>query len=179
MFTITTERPDEAGVIELLLDTCFGPNRFDKSSYGFRVDVAPDRRLCLVARAPDDSVVGTIRYWPIVIGMAAAPALLLGPLAVAESHRKAGVGAALMRTSLDMAAWSGDRLVVLVGDIAYYRRFGFTHATDLALVMPGETPERVLARSLRGDLPTDYRGLIQPRRLVRRLTGGDGLAAAA
>jgi len=167
MFTVTTERPEDAAPIETLLDACFGPNRFEKSSYRFRIDTAPDQRLCLVARSADGAVVGTIRYWPLAVGMTAAPGLLLGPLAVAEAYRKAGVGGALMWASLDMAAWSGDRLVILVGDIAYYRRFGFRHADEWAMIMPHEAPHRVLARPLQTGLPAAYRGFIHPRRSVR------------
>ena len=131
MFTITTERPEDGAAIGDLLDTAFGPFRDSKISYRYRAGVAPVANLKLVARDDNDEVVGTIRYWPIAVGHAARPGLLLGPLAVAAKARALGIGAALVRRTLDMAAWArrvaGRRSRVLpalrlrAGDAARHR----------------------------------------------------------
>jgi len=63
--------------------------------------------------------------------------------------RGAGVGAALMRGSMKRAADMGHRLVLLVGDLAYYARFGFQPAAPLGFVMPDEQPHRLLVAELR------------------------------
>ena len=65
------------------------------------------------------------------------PALLLGPLAVDPSLKGAGVGSALMRHAIAEAARLGHRAILLVGDAAYYRRFGFSSEKTGALSMPG------------------------------------------
>lgn len=49
----------------------------------------------------------------------------VAPLAVSTSHQRLGAGSALMRELLDRAEASGYPLVVLLGDPAYYGRFGF------------------------------------------------------
>ena len=52
-------------------------------------------------------------------------ALGLGPVAVLPPLQRAGTGSALIRTALAAATGAGEELVFLVGDPAYYRRFGF------------------------------------------------------
>jgi predicted N-acetyltransferase YhbS len=62
---------------------------------------------------------------------------LLGPLAVARSHRSLGIGARLMREALWRAAMLGHKAVLLVGDASYYARFGFEAAPTAGLDLPG------------------------------------------
>ena len=173
MFHLTTERPDDGQAIEALLDRAFGPGRRTKISYRFRHDVPPIAPLSRVARADADGrLLGTIRYWEIGIG--SKHGLLLGPIAVEPDLKGRGIGVALMRDTLDAAAWMGYSRVVLVGDIGYYARFGFAPASPLGLVMPGEKPERLLACALAKDAFRGIAGAIQPRRMLR----GGGLIAA-
>ncbi|HET6522779.1 MAG TPA: N-acetyltransferase [Geminicoccaceae bacterium] len=175
MFDITAERPEDGPVVDGLLDQAFGPGRRTKASYRYREDAAPERRLCLVARDDAGRLVGSIRHWPVVVGDAAAPALLLGPLAVDAARRGQGIGRALVWTSLGLAAAAGYRIVLLVGDLAYYRRFGFATA-PAELVMPGERSGRLLAAALAPGALGGVRGLIRAvphaGRCVRRRASG-------
>lgn len=149
MLDLTLETPADTPAIEALLDLAFGPDRLTKRSYHYRRNVARVDALCLVARDPGQpEIVGGIRYWPVTIGQMATPALLLGPLAIQPARRGTGVGAALMRRSLAMAEAAGHRVVVLVGDLAYYGRFGFSPAHPRGIFMAQEAPERVLATEL-------------------------------
>jgi predicted N-acetyltransferase YhbS len=168
MFTITTERAEDGPGIEDLLDRAFGPDRGAKISYRYRAGVPPIPYLQLVARDHDDTLVGTIRYWPILIGAKTHPALLLGPIAVEPARRGEGIGVALIQRSLDMAAWARHQRVLLVGDHAYYKQFGFAPATPLGIVMPDEKPERLLAFGLAAGAFDGVSGTIQPWRWVRR-----------
>lgn len=172
MFTITTERPEDGPAIDALLDDAFGPTRESKMSYRYRQDVAPVDDLKLVARDANDTLIGTIRYWPILVGAARKPGLLLGPLAVAQAWQAKGVGAALMRRSLDMAAWARHERVLLVGDYGYYERFGFRPAGAHGIVMPGENPARLLALPLAADALSGVAGPLQPARWLRG-SGGE------
>lgn len=166
MYQITTERPEDEAAIEQLLDKSFGANRQSKMSYRYREGIDPVPELKLVAR-DDDAVVGTLRFWPIEIGLARTPALLLGPLAVTPTRQGEGIGGALMRQGLDMAAWARHRIVVLVGDHGYYARFGFQPAWRHSLIMPGERMERLLVRGLVPEALAGVAGAIQPWRSVR------------
>ena len=163
MFDITAERPEDGPVIDDLLDQAFGPGRHAKASYRYREEVGPERALCLVVRDGEGRVVGSVRHWRVAIGEAGTPALLLGPLAVDAALRGRGIGRALVWRSLDMAAAAGHRIVLLVGDLAYYRRFGFAVAPP-DIVMPGERPERLLVATLAPGALDGVHGVIRPAR---------------
>jgi putative acetyltransferase len=64
------------------------------------------------------------------------PALALGPVAVAPHRQRVGHGTAVVQAALDAATELGERLVVVLGDPAFYRRFGFTRADRLGLTSP-------------------------------------------
>jgi predicted N-acetyltransferase YhbS len=176
MYTITTERPEDGPQIENLLDQSFGPLRHEKTSYRYRDGVAPIHSLGLVARA-EGQIVGTVRYWPV--DLAGAPPsiapLLLGPLAVDPFYRSQGIGLHLMHTSLDMAAWAGHPLAVLVGALDYYAKAGFTPADRFGITMPDEDPGRVLVKVLQTGTTTVPSGPVLPWRFVRRDGEGAGL----
>jgi putative acetyltransferase len=65
-----------------------------------------------------------------------SPALGLGPLSVDPAHQRSGVGSALVHAVLGGADALGEPLVVLLGDPAYYRRFGFRPASEVGIVAP-------------------------------------------
>jgi predicted N-acetyltransferase YhbS len=141
-----------AGAVERLYDDVFGPARFDKASYLFREGVDPVRELSWIA-LEGDRLVGAIRYWPILVGETGHSALLLGPLAIAQDRAGKGIGRALMFKTLDLAAQLGHDLVLLVGDVDYYKRFGFAPATPHGFVMPGETrPDRLQVAPLKDNV---------------------------
>jgi len=147
MITITGQLPEDLRAIDRILDKAFGPGREDKTSYAYRRDIAPVDGLSFVAR-DEDGIVGTIRFWPVVIGEDATPALLLGPLGVAPNRQSAGIGKALINHGHRTAKKLGHSLVLLVGDRGYYKRFGYSSASAHAVSMPGEGPSRLLAREL-------------------------------
>lgn len=141
---LVPEQPRDASEVEALYDLAFGPGRTALSSYRLRAGTDPVAGLSLVARdAPTAPVAGAIRYWPVRVG--SAPALLLGPVAVHPTHQGEGLGAALIRTSLDRAAATGWVRVMLIGDLPYYGRFGFRRLSDIAMPPP-TNPDRILGR---------------------------------
>ncbi len=151
-FTIKPETAALTGQVEQMLDAVFGPARFDKASYLFRQGVDPVPELSYVAMAGDE-VVGTIRYWPVLVGPTNHPALLLGPLGITPRLAGKGIGRTLTFRTLERAAEMGFDLVLLVGDVDYYKRFGFVPATPHGFVMPGEKrPERLQVAPLTRDV---------------------------
>lgn len=146
-FRIRDERPGDAPAREALLDAVFGPARFTKTCERLREGRAPAEGLSFAA-FDGGALVGTLRFWHVECGR--TPALLLGPLAVAGSHRAAGIGGALIAHGLRRATRLGHAGVVLVGDAPYYARFGFAAARAARLVMPGPVdPARLLGLELR------------------------------
>jgi putative acetyltransferase len=65
-----------------------------------------------------------------------APALGLGPVSVHPDHQRAGVGSALVYAVLGAAQALEEPLMALLGDPAYYSRFGFGPATALGITAP-------------------------------------------
>jgi predicted N-acetyltransferase YhbS len=160
------ERAGDAPAREALLDEAFGPDRFARTSESLRAGRSPARGLALVG-VHEGALVGTLRLWRVEAG--GVPALLLGPLAVARSHRALGVGGALTRMALARAAALGHRAVLLVGDAAYYERFGFSAAPAQGLDLPGPVERaRFLALELVPGALAGARGLVVPAGARRR-----------
>ncbi len=64
------------------------------------------------------------------------PALGLGPVSVLPARQRSGIGSALMHAVLGAADALDESLVGLVGDPAYYRRFGFVPAESVRVSAP-------------------------------------------
>ena len=133
-FAIRAERASDVVAREALLDTCFGEGRQMRTCQRLRDGRAPAAGLALSA-AGEGRLVGTVRLWHVSAGGVAA--LMLGPLAVEDSCRKLGVGAALMDDALAAARSRGHRAVILLGDAPYYARFGFSAEKTGELIQPG------------------------------------------
>src|SRR6202041_326514 len=120
--TILAETANDAQVIERLHERTFGPGSFVLSAYRIREHV--DHLLDLSFTAWIGTLlVGSVRQLPVVLGE--TKALLLGPLTDEPPFRSRGVGRALLERALRDAKAKGHRLVLLVGDDAYYSRVGF------------------------------------------------------
>jgi predicted N-acetyltransferase YhbS len=159
MVTIREEARRDIAAREVLLDMAYGASRFAKTSERLREGRMAVDGLSLVA-VDDGKIVGTVRLWHVTAGPGRA-ALLLGPLAVDPAHRNRGIGTALVRHAIARARLAGHRVIVLVGDAAYYGRFGFTAARTGELWMPGRfESDRLLALELRPDALAGSRGLI-------------------
>ena len=155
--TILAETSNDAQAIERLHERTFGPGRFALSAYRIREHV--DHLLDLSFTAWIGTLlVGSVRQLPVVIGN--TKALLLGPLTIEPPFRSRGVGRLLLERALADAKAKGHRLVLLVGDEAYYRRAGFKAVPQGRATMPG---------------PVDYNRL-----LVAELVDGafDGVSGA-
>ncbi len=125
-----------------------------KSSEKIRRDRVPAEGLAIVARDRQGHVIGTVRLWNIEAGVSRegrpVDALLLGPLAVDAAHEGKGIGSALMRAAMLEARRREHGAILLVGDAAYYERFGFFSDKAQHLVMPGPfARERFLGLELK------------------------------
>ena len=139
MIRIETESAGDVPARELLLDRVMPDSRHLKPSERLREGRLPAAGLALVAR-DGDRLVGSVRLWHVSAG--GVPALLLGPLAVAQDLQGRGVGAGLMQVALNRAELAGHKAVILVGDPEYYARFGFVGDLTRGLVMPGPVDSR-------------------------------------
>jgi predicted N-acetyltransferase YhbS len=159
MVTIREEKFADVAVREALLDAAYGDARFTKASTKLREGRLPADGLSLVA-VERGQVIGTVRLWHVSAGPG-RPALLLGPLAVDPAQRNRGIGSALMRRVIARARLAGHGAILLVGDAAYYARFGFSAERTGALWMPGRYErDRLLALELKPGALDGTGGLI-------------------
>jgi predicted N-acetyltransferase YhbS len=158
--SIFAETPNDAQAIERLHERTFGPGRFVLSAYRLREHVDHLFDLSFTAWI-GTLLVGSVRQLPVCIGD--TPALLLGPLTVEPPFRDRGVGRALLERALNEARAGGHRLVLLVGDEAYYSRVGFKVVPKGRASMPGPVDYgRLLVAELVEGAFTDVSGAVRP-----------------
>ena len=86
--------------------------------------------ISLVAES-EGQILGHAAFSPVTIDRHPGRWFGLGPLSVLPDRQRAGIGAGLIEEGLARLAASGAKGCVVLGDPAYYRRFGF--ACDPAL----------------------------------------------
>lgn len=157
--SLTSEKPSDGLAVDALIDRAFGPGRYAKAAERLREGRGPTCELSVVAWA-GEVIIGCARLYPITIGP--APALLLGPFAVEDSHRGQGLGATLIRHACAAAQGAGHGLILLVGDEAFFAPLGFSGAPARRVAMPGPVdPRRVLVRALKAGAADDLGGPVR------------------
>lgn len=95
-----------------------------------------DMLLSLVA-VDQGEIIGHIAFSRMRIsGGAPEEAVSLAPLGVAPSHQSGGIGTALTKAGLGRLRDAGETLVFVLGDPAYYGRFGFSAEAARAFTSP-------------------------------------------
>ncbi|MBQ0139188.1 MAG: N-acetyltransferase [Kurthia sp.] len=87
----------------------------------------------------DGEIIGHIFYSECFIGD--HPVLALAPVAVLPEHQGKGIGTQLVEASLERAKWSGFSAIVVIGDPAFYRPYGFEEASDYNITAPIHVPK--------------------------------------
>jgi putative acetyltransferase len=123
-------RPGDHAGIDEVLRAAFG--RAEEAELAQRLRADEDVLFELVAHE-DGAVVGHIlmsRLWADSDGLYAA----LAPLSVRPDRQRTGLGSALVQASLESAREFGCHGVLVLGDPAYYGRFGFSadHAREVS-----------------------------------------------
>ena len=141
-FEIRLETAEDAAELSRLSAEAFGPGRFARTAYRLREGVLPVAGLCLTGWL-DERLIGGIRFTAIRVGE--AQGALLGPLVVDPAVKGRGYGKALVGEGLSRTKDAGFGLVLLVGDVPYYGRFGFVPVAPGRITLPGPVdPARLL-----------------------------------
>lgn len=106
--------------------------------------------LSLVAEIEKD-LIGHIAFSPATIGGKHDGWFGLGPVGVLPTEQSKGIGSVLVRNALESMQEKGAKGIILVGDPAYYGRFGFTSVEGLSC--PGVPPQYVMALTFTGETP--------------------------
>jgi putative acetyltransferase len=124
---VRPERPDDVRAIRRVLEAAFPSNA--EAALIERLRAEGDLVAAFVAENDAKAIVGYTAFSRLTLDREprdARTAVALALLAVDPGWQRRGIGAALVRAGLDHLAGSGARLVFVLGDPAYYRRFGFT-----------------------------------------------------
>jgi len=127
----------------------FGPGRFARTAYRIREGLAGPSPHCR-ALWQGDQLAGSVTLTEVFIGGDRGH-WLLGPLAVRPVDANKGLGRQLVGAALkSISAQETQRAqsiatVILVGDLAYYERFGFEQTPPGQIILPGPVdPSRLL-----------------------------------
>lgn len=106
--------------------------------------------ISLVARRGEE-IVGHVAISPITFSSGDAGWFGLGPVSVRPDCQRQGIGSKLVQTALADLRRAGGRGCVVLGDPAFYGRFGFR--TCPGLEYPGVPQEYFQAMSFEGKVP--------------------------
>ncbi|MHB1316212.1 MAG: GNAT family N-acetyltransferase [Christensenellales bacterium] len=145
---IRPEQAQEFPAIYELVKTAFETAKVkdgDEQDYvnSFRAGGGYIPQLALVA-VDNDIIIGhmMLTQLPVACTAGGCSALFLSPLCVALPHRSMGVGGALIHDGISRAREMGYTAVFLVGDPAYYSRFGFAPSSSFGIVNVNGIPDQ-------------------------------------
>jgi putative acetyltransferase len=129
MVSVHPERPGDAAAVHAVHAASF-PTDLEARLVDL-LRAAGRLRVSLVAEV-DGAIVGHIAFSPVTAASGAVGAGL-APVAVAAPHRRQGIAAALVQAGLEACRAAGFGWAVVLGEPAYYSRFGFRPADEFGL----------------------------------------------
>ena len=146
--TIRPETPSDEEAIEQVTRRAFLSHPYSQQTEQFIIRALRADHALSVSLVAEDAgrIVGHIALSPVTVSDGAAGWYGLGPISVEPDLQRRGVGRALMESGLAELRTIGAKGCVLVGEPAFYLRFGF--ANNPALVLDGVPQEFFLSLSL-------------------------------
>lgn len=157
---VRPERPDDhPAVFELNLRTFQRPM---EAQLVERLRPVVKPLVSLVAMA-DQQLVGHILFTPAQIdGSHQRLAMGIGPMAVHPERQRQGIGSRLLQVGIDACRIAAIELLFVVGEPAFYQRFGFRLAEPLGLRFHHDTsPHPLLVTAIRPAMLGGLRGVVQ------------------
>jgi putative acetyltransferase len=131
---VRDETPADLAAIRAVNDAAFGGAQEADLVDALRRD--GDLLLSLVA--DDGGVIGHVAFSRVQVE--GDPAVALAPVAVRPERQRRGAGTALIEHGLQRLRQSGETLVFVLGEPAYYDRFGFAAAPAARFETPYPGP---------------------------------------
>ncbi|WP_319411992.1 N-acetyltransferase [uncultured Cohaesibacter sp.] len=125
---IRKETSADADAIRLLTQKAFEPVPYSTGSESAIIDQLRREDDLVLSLVMDDDgiIVGHVAFSPIRIDGKFDKWYCLGPISVAPIKQKQGIGKALVGEGLREIRALGSNGCILVGNPAYYQRFGFS-----------------------------------------------------
>jgi putative acetyltransferase len=150
---IRSEAAEDAAPIEAITIDAFASATLSDHREHLILDAlrkAGQLTFSLVAEL-DSELVGHIAASPVTISDGSPDWIGLGPVSVMRRHQRRGIGSALVHEALRQLVEARAAGCVVLGDPAYYRRFGFRVREDLTLT--GVPREYFQAIAFREEFP--------------------------
>jgi putative acetyltransferase len=160
MIRIRDERPDDIAVIRNVNERAFGSSA--EARLVDRLRAANKAVISLVAQH-GNQVVGHILFSPVTV--ANAPESFRGaglaPMSVLPEFQNQGIGSRLIRDGLIACRAAGYDVVVVLGHVGYYPRFGFAKAMDYGLENEYDASDAFMVLELRKGALERIGGLVK------------------
>jgi putative acetyltransferase len=154
MMIVRLEMPGDVVAIRIVEEIAFG--RRDEARLVDDLRAAGDAVFSLVA--VDDGIVAGHAIFSRL--QAPFPALALGPVAVLPEYRRKGIASQLIREGIARSEAAGWAAIFVLGDPAFYRRFGFDVRKARGFTSPYAGPHLMALSPGGDDLPADT-GIIE------------------
>lgn len=160
MSEVRIEQPEDADGVRRLLEAAFGGEVEARLVAALKPTHAWLPEFSVVAEE-NGQVVAFALLSRIMVGGEAA--LALGPVAVTPGRQRQGLGTAVVRDALRRATEARERLVLVLGDPAYYRRFGFVAAAPYGITSEwssaGDAWQVLALRAVEARYPSPWRAV--------------------
>jgi putative acetyltransferase len=126
MLNVRPEHAEDGGAIRAVHLAAFGQP--DEADLVEALRESGDAVLSVVAE-DRGRLVGHVLFSRLSIhtsGDRIVPALALAPMAVAPERQRQGIGSALLTEAIRECRVRGERVVIVVGHLGFYPRFGFS-----------------------------------------------------
>lgn len=152
--TIREENPSDIATIDALIASAFRDAPHTSHTEQFIVRALRNARQLTVSLVAEDrgTLVGHVAVSPVAISDGTPGWYGLGPISVAPARQGQGIGSKLMSQALAALRNLDASGCVVLGEPAYYGRFGFR--AEPGLVLPGVPAEYFQALPFRRDLPS-------------------------
>lgn len=151
---IRPEHPNDIADISAVVSAAFDPVPYSDGGEPAIIDVLRGEgamTLSLVAEK-DGQILGHIAFSAVTIAGKSCGWFGLGPVAVLPEHQSTGIGSALINAGLSQLKDFAAQGCVLLGNPAYYERFGFSQHP--ALTFADAPAKNFLALPFTDDLPS-------------------------
>ena len=158
---IRLETPEDVYSIRSINDQAFGQE--DESELIEKLRKRGVLAISLVA-VQDGEIVGHIAFSPVVVESEGSSfeAIALGPMAVLPMYQRKKVGSQMVLAGLEECRRLGHEIIVVLGRLDYYRRFGFVLAKSKGIDCEFEVPEEAwMILELREEALAGRRGIVR------------------
>ena len=130
MLSIRHEHNEDIGVVYRVNAAAFPTETEARLVDSLR---ANGKAIVSLVAEEDGRVAGHILFSPVTVAGTDSCGIGLAPLAVLPAYRNRGIGARLVNEGLAACREAGYGFAVVLGEPEYYRRFGFTRASERGL----------------------------------------------